>query len=128
MRFSNAAFLSTAVLTVALAALFAASLTSGSVEIPLNEIWLILSGRGSSNTAWHQIILNLRMPRALTAGLAGAVSDGEWWRLVTSAFLHSGTMHILFNMYALYLFGPRLEREAGSVPFAVVNSAGMRNV
>lgn len=50
--------------------------------------------------------------------LAGAVSDGEWWRLVTSAFLHSGTMHILFNMYALYLLGPGIERQVGSRSFA----------
>jgi len=47
-----------------------------------------------------------------------AVADGEWWRLVTTAFLHSGTMHILFNMYALYLLGPAIERQVGSLPFA----------
>ncbi len=48
------------------------------------------------------------------------IAEGEWWRVLTSAFLHGGLMHILFNMYALYLFGPRLEREAGSVPFALL--------
>lgn len=46
------------------------------------------------------------------------VDAGEWWRLFTAAFLHSGEMHVAFNMYALYLFGPQLEREVGSVPFA----------
>ncbi|NND03654.1 MAG: rhomboid family intramembrane serine protease [Acidimicrobiia bacterium] len=39
------------------------------------------------------------------------------WRVLTSAFLHANLTHILFNMYALYLFGPRLEREAGSAPY-----------
>ena len=48
------------------------------------------------------------------------VSQGEWWRAITAAFLHSDTsiIHIGFNMYALYLFGPRLERQVGAVTFA----------
>lgn len=50
------------------------------------------------------------------------VERGEWYRLFTAAFLHSpaGFTHILFNMFALYLFGPQLERQAGSVPFATL--------
>ena len=44
---------------------------------------------------------------------------GEYWRMVSHALLHASTMHILFNMYALYLFGPELERRVGSVPFAM---------
>lgn len=50
------------------------------------------------------------------------VQGGEWYRLFTAAFLHSPAMltHILFNMFALYLFGPQLEREAGSMPFAAL--------
>jgi membrane associated rhomboid family serine protease len=47
-----------------------------------------------------------------------AISAGEWWRVLTSAFLHANLTHILFNMYALYLFGPRLEQQVGSIPFA----------
>ena len=48
-----------------------------------------------------------------------AVDYGEWWRVVTAAFLHSrgSLLHILFNMYALYLFGPRLERQVGTIAF-----------
>lgn len=46
------------------------------------------------------------------------VQSGSWWLLVTTAFLHSGTVHILFNMWALYVLGPGIERQAGSVPFA----------
>ncbi len=46
------------------------------------------------------------------------VQDGSWWLLVTTAFLHSGLMHILFNMWALYILGPGIERQVGSVPFA----------
>lgn len=41
------------------------------------------------------------------------VADGDYWRLVTSAFLHRDIIHIAFNMYALYLFGPYVERALG---------------
>ncbi len=47
-----------------------------------------------------------------------AIAQGEWWRILTSAFLHLNLTHILFNMYALYLFGPRLEQQVGSTAFA----------
>lgn len=46
------------------------------------------------------------------------IATGEWWRALTAAFLHGGTMHILFNMYFLYIFGPRLEQQVGSVTFS----------
>jgi membrane associated rhomboid family serine protease len=49
-----------------------------------------------------------------------AVAVGQWYRLFTAAFLHADMMHILFNMWALYLFGPHLERQAGSVAFAAL--------
>lgn len=58
----------------------------------------------------------------LGAQVNPAVAAGEWYRLFTAAFLHSpaAITHILFNMFALYLFGPQLERQAGSVPFAAL--------
>jgi membrane associated rhomboid family serine protease len=48
------------------------------------------------------------------------VLDGEWYRMLTAAFLHAGIMHIGFNMYALYLFGPQIERQMGALPFAAM--------
>jgi membrane associated rhomboid family serine protease len=52
-----------------------------------------------------------------------AVAAGQWYRLGTAAFLHADLMHILFNMWALSLFGPPLERDAGSGPFAAMYAA-----
>jgi membrane associated rhomboid family serine protease len=46
-----------------------------------------------------------------------AVADGEWYRLLTSAFLHYGLTHILFNMWALYVVGPPLEAALGRLRF-----------
>ncbi len=45
-------------------------------------------------------------------------SDGEYWRLVTSLFLHYGSLHLIFNLYGLFLIGPGLERAIGSIRFA----------
>jgi rhomboid protease GluP len=43
----------------------------------------------------------------------------EYWRLLTSLFLHYGPLHLIFNLYALYIIGPGLERAIGSIRFAV---------
>jgi membrane associated rhomboid family serine protease len=49
-----------------------------------------------------------------------SVAAGEWWRLITSAFLHLGLLHLAFNMYALWLFGPIMEQLYGHVEFALI--------
>lgn len=46
------------------------------------------------------------------------VAGGDYYRLLTSAFMHYGILHILFNMYALYVLGPPLEEHLGRVRFA----------
>ena len=46
-----------------------------------------------------------------------AVAGGQYYRLLTSAFMHYGIVHILFNMYALYVLGPPLERHLGRLRF-----------
>ncbi len=48
------------------------------------------------------------------------VLNGEWYRMLTATFLHAGVMHVGFNMYALYLFGPQIERQMGALPFAAM--------
>ena len=42
------------------------------------------------------------------------VAHGDWWRLITAAFLHYGPFHLLLNMLALWWFGTALERRIGS--------------
>ncbi len=41
----------------------------------------------------------------------------EPWLFITSIFLHGGVMHLFFNGWALFLFGPLLERRIGSGEF-----------
>ena len=49
-----------------------------------------------------------------------AVADGDWWRLITAAFLHYGPIHLAMNMIALWLFGPALEAALGSARFLLL--------
>lgn len=58
----------------------------------------------------------------LYAGMSvnGLIADGEWWRIITSMFLHAGFMHVLFNMFSLFLFGPELEKIAGKMRFLTI--------
>ena len=53
-------------------ALFAANLLYGSVKIPASEVLSILSGGESERVAWRHIILESRLPQAITAMLTGA--------------------------------------------------------
>jgi membrane associated rhomboid family serine protease len=46
--------------------------------------------------------------------------ENEWWRLITSAFLHGGWLHIAFNMYVLFALGPTLERLLGHSRYLVL--------
>ncbi len=43
----------------------------------------------------------------------------ELWQLVTYAFLHGSVSHLFFNMFALYMFGPELERLMGARHFTL---------
>jgi len=59
------------------------------------------------------------------------VADGEWWRLVTSMFMHADRgsflfFHILLNCYILYLYGPEVEKIFGTPTFlGMYLAAGM---
>lgn len=48
------------------------------------------------------------------------VDDGAYYRLVTSMFLHYGVVHLLLNMYALFVLGRPLEAALGRLRFAAL--------
>ena len=52
-------------------------------------------------------------PDAQWALVGALVQDGDTWRMLSSMFLHASIIHLAFNMYALWAFGPVLETRYG---------------
>ncbi len=52
-------------------------------------------------------------------------AQGEWYRLVTSGFLHFGIIHLAFNMLLLFQLGQLLEPEIGRIRFALLYFAAL---
>ncbi len=48
------------------------------------------------------------------------VAHGEWWRMITAAFLHYGPFHLAINMYSLFFAGTLLEHVIGRWRFALL--------
>lgn len=74
-------------------------------------IAMYIFGKGSEDT--------------LTLLLFGAnypvlVRAGDYYRLITSAFLHVGLLHLIFNNYALYVIGSQLESFLGKAKFLII--------
>jgi membrane associated rhomboid family serine protease len=53
------------------------------------------------------------------------VAGGDWWRLVTSGFLHYGILHLALNMYALFWLGRMIEPALGHARFAALYFTSM---
>ena len=74
-------------------------------------VYLISIAQGSGGLAPSQAFIN-------DWALNGfAVSEGEWYRLITSAFLHASLIHLGFNMLMLWWFGQALEAAVGRARF-----------
>jgi membrane associated rhomboid family serine protease len=78
----------------------------------------ILNGSGGLGEQHGSLILNY--------GLFGpSVAEGEWYRLVTSGFLHASLIHIGFNMLLLYFLGRLLEPALGTPRFLALYFASL---
>lgn len=53
-------------------------------------------------------------------GYSGGVGGGEWYRLVTSGFVHFGIIHLAVNMYSLWILGRACEQYAGRLKFGII--------
>ena len=97
----------------------------------------LFAARGPRPTTVVLILIGLNLAMFVAESLLGGSTDpdtlhqlgalefyqvwvaGEYWRLLTSLFLHYGMLHLLFNLYALLIVGPGLERAIGSIRFAI---------
>jgi membrane associated rhomboid family serine protease len=53
------------------------------------------------------------------------VAHGQWWRVITSGFLHENVLHIAFNMYVLYVLGSLLEPALGRIRFGLIYAVSL---
>ncbi len=84
--------------------------------------------------AWLLVARHLHLPvlafqKSSNLLLLGAMDgqsalNGEWWRLLTSQFLHVYFLHMLFNLCAIALLASALERSAGALLLALTYFGG----
>ncbi|TXE16450.1 rhomboid family intramembrane serine protease [Psychroserpens burtonensis] len=94
--------------------------------------------RGITDTVKHLIIINVVMFIG-TLAIGGGELFYQWfalyfpendlfkpWQIITHMFMHGGVTHILFNMFALWMFGTAVETQLGSKNFLFLYiSAGL---
>lgn len=64
------------------------------------------------------------VPSVYGAKINHLIILGEWWRLLTPMFLHSGIFHVALGCWMLLTFGPRVCREYGSFTFFLIYVLG----
>ncbi|KAK8588630.1 hypothetical protein V6N13_087537 [Hibiscus sabdariffa] len=64
------------------------------------------------------------IPSLYGAKINNLILVGEWWRLVTPMFLHSGILHVSLGCWALLSFGPQVCRHYGSFTFFLIYFLG----
>jgi membrane associated rhomboid family serine protease len=86
-------------------------------------IWLgmIVQGATLSQPGGDLYVKGALVIRAQTeAGELLGLAEGEWWRLLTAAFLHASIIHVGMNMLGLWWFGAPLEAALGRARFLLV--------
>ncbi|MFE9651424.1 rhomboid family intramembrane serine protease [Micromonospora sp. NPDC006431] len=72
-----------------------------------------LLGGSTPLTDWGAVLGQAVFPD----GTVGGIAQGQWYRLVTAMFLHYGVVHLLLNMWALWVLGRSLEAVLGPLRF-----------
>jgi membrane associated rhomboid family serine protease len=83
----------------------------------------LLGGGGTPLLEQGSALGALRYENSVTGQILlgpGGISAGEYYRLVTSMFLHLGLLHLLMNMWALWVLGRMLETVLGPIRFLVL--------
>src|SRR5947209_10521589 len=90
--------------------------------IALNTIVWLASAASGAGVSGGSVAGKIDQDGALSRA---AIAHGDYWRLVTSGFLHAGLLHLLFNMYALYVLGTLLEPAIGRLRFGVIYAVSL---
>jgi membrane associated rhomboid family serine protease len=102
MRFARAVFSRPAIFTT--------------IFIVANVLIFLLMLQGNAGSIWEP---SVEVLRAYGAKFNSLINAGQWWRFVTPMFIHIGVIHLLVNMYGLFMLGPFVEKLYGSAKFVV---------
>ena len=75
---------------------------------------VVYSGNARGTDAWYRFGTN-----------TFAIASGEWWRVVSGAFLHDGVFHLGMNMLFIWVFGSALEQRLGKSGFVALYVASL---
>lgn len=67
-----------------------------------------------------QLVLGWDVVANFGANYAPFVKSGKFYVLFTSMFIHGNLIHLLFNMYALYIIGPQVESFYGKIKYLAI--------
>jgi membrane associated rhomboid family serine protease len=73
----------------------------------------------TSNVLWSGFSLEVLVAYGAKLNSLIAGPNHEWWRFVTPIFIHVNLIHLLVNMYSLWIIGPYVEKLYGSAKFVV---------
>jgi rhomboid protease GluP len=76
-------------------------------------VWMVAHGVSLTNPEIDDLL-------RFGADFGADIARGQWWRLLSAAFVHIGLIHIAANMWALWRLGPWAERLYGSAAFAIL--------
>lgn len=88
------------------------------INILMYLITVLISGPG------YIIDSDINVLVFLGAKVNSLIKNGEYYRLITSMFLHGGIIHLALNMYALYVIGPLIEKLYGKIKFILIYFIG----
>jgi membrane associated rhomboid family serine protease len=107
---------------------FAAPVTYGIIAVNLLVfVWIAVSSGSGVGGGLTQAHVDLGLSKAILQGTTSyngtPIPAHQWYRLVTSGFIHFGVFHILMNMLLLFQLGNLLERALGGVRFGLMYAA-----
>ncbi|MCY6484541.1 rhomboid family intramembrane serine protease [Clostridium aestuarii] len=88
--------------------------------IAINVVMYIITILLSGNILGSILESDIRVLIVLGAKVNELIAQGQYYRLITCAFLHGGLIHLLVNMYALYVLGPLVETVYGKIKYLVI--------
>ncbi|MCP5025994.1 MAG: rhomboid family intramembrane serine protease [Actinomycetia bacterium] len=90
--------------------------------IALNALVFLVDFAADSQSSPASSTLDLTSDGLLFGPL---VADGEWWRVITSGFLHSSWFHLGSNLLMLWILGQTLEPTVGRIQFGGIYAASL---